>query len=1097
MSPLSPSLTFVSPSHVLHIALFATAALASLVSAWRAGQVGDADARRGLQVLLVTSSAWAACHVGVLVASSATLKVGLYEAGLVVGFATVGAWLWFCSAYTLRSWHRSAAVRRWACGLFLVVTATKITNPWHGLYFSAEMASAPFPHLDIEHHAVYWITVMASYALASVGLFMLYEFLAQVEASSRALGVLFALTAFPGVLTLIGYTTPMLLDMSYEPLGVAAFAVGTLYVYLDLFEEVRLAGGREAATLVMRSDGTLRSYNREAAALFPALQESRAVDAPLSSVLPGVARALESNNEGRSGSGEENGSPEGGGTLSGRPAAQRAAGERVLELSPGGGATRYYRLVTSPTERGSGQLVLLDDVTARELRRRKMSREHRFMLKALQQTDEAVVITTAESLGEPGPQIVYVNAAFEAMTGYREADVLGATPRILQGPETDRAVLDDLRAALEAETSWEGETVNYRKDGTPYVARWSIAPVREHGAVRYWVSVQRNVTAERKREQALREREAQLRGLANGVPGVIFQFFLQPGSPAGMPGPAARDGGARPNETRSEGGGPAYGLRFVSQQAASILGIDAGVDDFFERFTERVPDSHRSEMLESMRTAAKSHADWSFEMPFDKPSGERIWIRATTVSEVRDGVRIWSGVLFDITRRKQLQSQLRHAQKMETVGTLAGGIAHDFNNILHSSQVFLSMLEDDLAAGSGRGGEPGNGGEPGGRGKPRNGTPEAGSPEAGSPQMLLQRAQGSLDRAGDLVQKLLTFSRQGEVETAEEEVDMDAVVADAMALAEPSLPPHAEVRTHVQDGSCVRGDASQLQQVVTNLVTNAAHAMAEAEPARTAAPLKAQPARNGALPTSTGDGSPGASALGPPVLEVDVRLTVVDDDLGQQYLNLEPGSYVRMTVSDTGSGIGPSAQERLFEPFFTTKATGEGTGLGLSVVHGIVRGHGGEIVVQSEPGEGSTFTVFLPAQDADAALSSQAAADPESLRVLLVDDEKEIQEMETLRLQRMGHRVTACGSVRAAQDALREVPDGFDLVLTDYRMPEETGLGLLRAVRSEERDLPVVMMSGFSASVSEDVALSAGAAAFLRKPFGNSELRAVLAAASA
>ena len=242
-----------------------------------------------------------------------------------------------------------------------------------------------------------------------------------------------------------------------------------------------------------------------------------------------------------------------------------------------------------------------------------------------------------------------------------------------------------------------------------------------------------------------------------------------------------------------------------------------------------------------------------------------------------------AGTIVDVTDRKKLNAQLRQAQKMETVGTLAGGVAHDFNNILHSSAAYLQMALDEL-------------------------------PPESPVRELLERSQKGLDRAEDLVGKLLTFSRRER--TTMTEVNLAAVVQETIDLTRPSLPDCVQLETSLCEACCqgctVHGDAGQLQQVVMNLVTNAIQAMAADDP--------------------------GCSQGG--ILNVDVRTTTVDDP-ADRCLTVKPGPYVCVTVSDTGPGMDRETKARVFEPFFTTKKTGEGTGLGLSVVHGIVQSHEG------------------------------------------------------------------------------------------------------------------------------------------------------------
>ncbi len=468
-----------NPVYLIYISVFGGAALSCLLGAWRAQRVAGSDVRRGLVALLSTSGLWAVAHVGMLLAPGLQWKTVFYEAGLVVGFGTVWAWGWLCSAYSGRRLHRRRMVQGIALVVFGAVTLTKVTNAWHGLYFAAGWHTTPFAHLQIDHRTLYWITAALSYTLAAVGFFMVAEPLRRVQVGAGRLAGLFGLTALPLIANGLGYLSPALLDVSHEPVGVAAFAIGVLFVYQDRFEETGRTGTQANPALVLSKGGRLRNYNEAAATLFPALAAKSAAGRRLSDLLPEVAEAI-------------------------------AEGAEPLQVDENGTA-RYFRLSQSRYGRGTGRQVVLKDVTERVLRRRVREQEHRFLAEAVGQAREAVLVTEAGPLDEPGPRIVYANEAFEAMTGYREAEVLGKTPRILQGTETEEAVLGSLRTALEAGEHWQGETVNYRKDGTPYVVQWNVAPVTgEGGEIQHWVSVQRDVTEEREREEQLRRQKGLL-----------------------------------------------------------------------------------------------------------------------------------------------------------------------------------------------------------------------------------------------------------------------------------------------------------------------------------------------------------------------------------------------------------------------------------------------------------------------------------------------------------------------------------------------------------------------------------------------------------
>ena len=235
---------------------------------------------------------------------------------------------------------------------------------------------------------------------------------------------------------------------------------------------------------------------------------------------------------------------------------------------------------------------------------------------------------------DAGTPIVYTNRAFEEMTGYPEEELLGRTVEVLEGPETDASVIRAFEEPEEADQSWEAETINYRKDGTPYVAHWSTTPVRaEEDPVEYRASIQRDVTDRREMEERLREQRSRLQGMANSIPGVTYQFY------------------ARPDGTR--------GCHFVSEHAAEVLGLPADPEAFYEQFDEHVPAPHQTRSENEIERAIEQEAPWRIELPFDRPAGDRIWLLDTATPERRNGELVFNGVMIDITERKEAERALR------------------------------------------------------------------------------------------------------------------------------------------------------------------------------------------------------------------------------------------------------------------------------------------------------------------------------------------------------------------------------------------------------------------------------------------------------
>ena len=229
-------------------------------------------------------------------------------------------------------------------------------------------------------------------------------------------------------------------------------------------------------------------------------------------------------------------------------------------------------------------------------------------------------------------------------------------------------------------------------------------------------------------------------------------------------------------------------------------------------------------------------------------------------------------------------------------------------------------------------------------------------------------------------------------------------------------------------------------------------------------------------------------------LEVRLEAVAIDGQVIAQHPELQPGPYVCITVTDTGHGMTPEVMERIFEPFFTTKAPGEGTGMGLALVHGIITNHGGTVLVASVVDQGTTFTVYLPCSpDLGQAQASQegspiTGAPTGAERVLLVDDEAALVHLGNAILRRLGYEVVVCTSSTEALEVFRAAPQRFDLVITDQTMPHMTGERLAQALRRLQPDIPIILCTGFSHGMHAERAQELGIDAFLMKPLAMQEL---------
>ena len=329
-------------------------------------------------------------------------------------------------------------------------------------------------------------------------------------------------------------------------------------------------------------------------------------------------------------------------------------------------------------------------------------------------------------------------------------------------------------------------------------------------------------------------------------------------------------------------------------------------------------------------------------------------------------------------------------------------------------------------------------------------------PEESKLRANLKQVLSASGRARETVKQILAFSRKEERE--QRPVFLNDVVNEVLILLRSTLPATIEIRAHVEKtGHPVLANPSQVHQVIMNLCTNAAFAMRE---------------KGGTLEIA--------------LEEIDFDPAVINRK------DLQPGRYNRLTVSDTGRGMTPEVRSRIFEPYFTTKQHGEGTGMGLAVVHGIVKTHGGEIAVYSVPGKGTTFDIFLPVTDTkrDNGMVTDKTAPPRKgkEKILFVDDDQSLAEVGKELLENLGYRVDCKTSSIDALKTFRSHPDKFDLVITDQTMPHMTGVQLAGELKNIRPDIPVILCTGFSENINEENYASKGINSFIMKPLGIDEI---------
>ncbi len=386
-------------------------------------------------------------------------------------------------------------------------------------------------------------------------------------------------------------------------------------------------------------------------------------------------------------------------------------------------------------------------------------------------------------------------------------------------------------------------------------------------------------------------------------------------------------------------------------------------------------------------------------------------------------------ILRDITEKKRLEAHFRQTQKMESIGTLAGGIAHDFNNLLSAIMGYAEMC---LAE----------------------------APKGGKMERRLSRVMQASERAKDLVNQILTFSRQKE--QTRKPLQIRPIIKEALKLLRASIPSTIRFQIDItEDTGVILADPTQIHQVLMNLCTNAAHAMQE---------------KGGTLTISITD-------------------TAIPKESLSVHADLAAGEYVKLTVSDTGHGMTTDILEKIFDPYFTTKKHGEGTGLGLSLVHGIVKSMDGAIRVTSTPAQGSTFEVFIPRLESDREDSPPPTEDIllfGNETILLVDDEDFVLDMTREMLESLGYTVVPRASSLEALHAFRANPKRFDLVISDQMMPNMTGQELAANIHALNPRIPFILCTGFSTPITEEKARNSGVTAFVYKPVLKQNLSAAI-----
>lgn len=460
-------------------------------------------------------------------------------------------------------------------------------------------------------------------------------------------------------------------------------------------------------------------------------------------------------------------------------------------------------------------------------------------------------------------------------------------------------------------------------------------------------------------------------------------------------------------------------LVYANKSATEALGY--GIEEFLGLTIFQIAPEVTPEDWAETWEQARSGSWPTFEANFAAQGG-RTFPTSTSASYVEfNGREYLFAFSRDLSREAELATQLRHAQKMEAIGTLAGGIAHDFNNILSGVLGYSELALQD-------------------------------APEGSPLRPFIQEIIAGGSRATHLVRQILTFSRQGEQK--HQPLMLAPVIKEALKLLRGSLPATITIREDVKgDGEPVMGDPGQIHQIIMNLCTNAYHAMRD---------------KGGTL-------------------TVSLREVEAGPEWTSAEFCLKHARYAELSVADTGCGMDAATRQRIFEPFFTTKKHGEGTGLGLSTVHGIVKSHKGGIRVQSEVGKGTRFEILLPLCQRAAKTNGieipYAPLPAGRETILFVDDEPAIRNSISESLRRLGYTVEMAANGAEALARFEATPEHFALVISDQTMPQLTGFDLARRVLQKQPGQRFILCTGFNELLTRERVQEAGIADLVTKPY--------------
>jgi PAS domain S-box-containing protein len=653
----------------------------------------------------------------------------------------------------------------------------------------------------------------------------------------------------------------------------------------------------------------------------------------------------------------------------------------------------------------TGVVLVFSDVTEKYAQSEKLRRSEELLSEMARQVPGVLFQFYARSNGQKG--LYYISEKSETLFGIRaETDGYFERFAAMVLPEYRQGFLVSINKAVADCSNWYYEGVIRKPTGEQiWFSGHSILTQRENETI--FNGLLLDITARKRAEKDAEDSRSLLQSVLDTIPVRVFWKDLHLRY-LGCNMPFAKDAGkVSPFEL-------------------------IGKDDYAMGWRDQA-ELYRGDDKAVIEAGAPK---LNFEEPQTTPDGRAIFLRTSKIP-LRNSQGEIVGVLGtyeDITERKsteaeraKLQAQLFHAQKMESLGTLAGGVAHDFNNLLQAMGGSIELLIEE---------------------KP------PGHPDT----MRLHTVARSVDRASQLIQQLLLFGRKAEARKIR--VDLNHEVKEVFRILERTTPKMIAVTLDLDpDARPLFADPVQIEQILLNLASNAVDAMPQGGR-----------------------------------LVVETRNIALDDDFARTHPGLRTGWHVRLSVTDTGCGMGTGVLQHVFDPFFTTKSPGKGTGLGLASVYGIVKAHGGHILCYSEPNQGTTFKVYLPVAEPDAASAAPARRDVPprggTETILAVDDEPAIRELAKAALASHGYTVYSAGSGEEALTIYQEYNRSIDLVLLDLNMPGMGGYRCLQELLQLDNAVKVIIASGYSANGPGMEVTSSGARGFIGKPYQLKDLAA-------